>query len=258
MLVKQIRPLKEDFETISVRCSELNAFVNPSPFAFTSEESRAETMLIWHSVHHIMQNTMLVWIDSWNTMAMNVRSILVNAQPYKRDKEMAWVCENLYTYAILANEFAERYGKIDAMEVHNEMMLECSWYLVNFSGTMDGVIFQWREWMPVIVDIKTAWAKRKQEKADEERQKYYYAYIYNVCRWTREDIKFVYLVVTKQKKVQQQIFEYTIPYDDAEFFVTRDLKFFLSDKANNKDNVLPTPKDDEEGEIQHEQADTDV
>lgn len=244
--------LKEWYKEIELRSSMLNSFLNPSPFEFTNTNSKAECMSIWDSVHHIMQNTMLVWIESWLFLAKECRHILQCMSPHER-KEMKFIIDNLEEYANIAERFTRENWMIDAMETKYQTMIECSWYLVNFSGTMDAVICNNE---PVIIDIKTSWSKRDQYKADWQRQKYYYAYLYNAVRKQNLPIKFIYLVVTKQKKVQVQQFEYIISFEDAERITKADMRTYLT-HITDKDTSLQTIDVDEK-EIWYECIDTSV
>lgn len=220
--------LRDDYEEIDLRWSMLNAFMNPSPFSFPSSQSKDECMIIWDAVHHIIQNTLLVWIDSWYNMCKEQSIILQNLKPWVREKELWWVVSNLYEYANIAhNNIIPLYGNMDAMETKYQLQIECSWYLVNFSWTMDLIKYNY-QWIPLIIDIKTSWSKWNNSKHDEQRQQMYYAYLYNAVRKTQDNIRFVYLVVTKQKKVQYQIMEKIITYEEAKKVLMDDIKIYLT------------------------------
>jgi hypothetical protein len=247
--------LKPDYQEIDIRSSMLNADINPSPFSFTNTNSKAECLWVWDMVHHIMQNTMLIGLDSWYNIANECKLLLSNMQPYERN-ELKFVESNLFEYAHIAQQFTDEYWMIDAMETKYQTMIECSWYLVTFSWTMDCVIFD-KDWAPIIIDIKTSWSKRDDFKAESQRQKYYYAYLYNTVRRQRKPIKFIYLVVTKQKKIQKQIFEFEITYEEAERITKADLRSYLTHHTTNNSTSLPQ-NDVYEKEIWYEYSDTSV
>ena len=84
-----------------------------------------------------------------------------------------------------------------------------------------------------MIDIKSAWSKWSQDKADSERQKYYYAFLKCELEWL-EEVKFNYFILTKQKKVQLQWFEYTITKEEARNILKSDLKHYITNEYVHK------------------------
>lgn len=211
-------PLKEDYEEISIRASELNSYVNPCQFEQKNMESQAETFSLWDRVHDIAQYTMLMWLEKWLECAQKHREEVINCMPYIRFKEYEWFLWAADQYAHLVCNM-----KLDYIETKRTSIIEYSWYNVYFTWTSD-----WEEWRTTMIDIKSAWSKWNEEKALSERQKYYYSWLKNTSRWTQDDILFKYIVLTKQKKPQLQVFEFVVPFVEAETYMKSDLKSYLT------------------------------
>lgn len=216
-------PLKEEFETIRLRSSEINSFLNPSPFAFTSFDSEIECFWYGDILHTIYQHTMLWWYDKWMIVANDYMNIIKNNWPYIREKEYRWIENAIPSIVMEASKYT-----CDTIEQKLSVIIDYSWYQVWFSWTSDAQSDY------TIIDIKSSSGKWTQDKADEQRQKYYYAWLYNVARWTERNVKFAYHVVTKQKTPQFQIFEYDIEFSKADEYVRNDLKLYLTNYHTNK------------------------
>ena len=210
-------PLKEEYEDVSIRCSELNSYLNPSPYEFTNSDSRAECMSMGDMIHDISQYTMLMWEDKWHECAEEHIKEVRNNMPYVREKEYEWFMWAAHQYVELVKHL-----RCDKIEQKRTVIIEYSWYKVTFTWTSDCDVV-WG-----MYDIKSAWSKWKEDKALEERQKYYYSFLRNARQWTQEDTRFKYIILTKQKKPQIQEFDFVIPYSEAEMYVRQDLKTFLT------------------------------
>lgn len=211
-------PLKEEYEDVSIRSSELNSYLNPSPYEFTNTDSRAECMSIGDYIHEISQYTMLMWEDKWHECAdKHIAEVSAN-WPYERAKEYEWFLWAAHQYVELVKHLRCSY-----IEQKRTTIIEYSWYKVTFSWTSDCDID-----MYTMYDIKSAWSKWSEDKAKSERQKYYYAWLKNVRQWTENDTNFKYVILTKQKKPQIQEFDFVIPFKEAEKYVKADLKVYLT------------------------------
>lgn len=217
-------PLKEEYVDISIRASELNSYMNPSPYEFTDSDSRAECMREGDIIHNIAQYSMLMWKDKWVQCASDMLEQINNMWDYVRTKEYERLKWAIHEYADLVE-----WKTCDYIEQKRQVIIEYSWYKVTFSWTSDAELGS-----NIIIDLKSAWSKRKQEKADSERQKYYYAWLKNVARGTEDTIEFRYYILTKQKKPQFQEFIYHIDFKTAERYVKNDLKALLTARALEK------------------------
>ena len=146
-------PLKEEYEDVSVRSSELNSYLNPSPYEFTNTDSRAECMSVGDMIHEIAQYTMLMWEDKWHECVdKHIAEVKAN-WPYEREKEYEWFLWAAHQYVELVKHLRCSY-----IEQKRTTIIEYSWYKVTFSWTSDCDID-----MYTMYDIKSAWSKWSDE-----------------------------------------------------------------------------------------------
>ena len=218
-------PPKDEQKTIEIRASQLNSFINPSPYEFTNLDNKVETMNLWDRYHSIVQYTMLMWIDKWVDIAMRHQKELEILSPFVREKEYRWFMDWWMEQII---EIASQY-KCNYIEEKRQCIIDFSWYQVNLSWTSDAdcdnIEYKWKNYW-VIIDIKSSWSKWSQDKANEERQKYYYVFLKCMNEWL-DWCKFSYHIYTKQRRVQHQTFDYYITKEEAESVLKWDLKFYL-------------------------------
>lgn len=229
-------PLKENYETIHIRSSELNSYVNPSPYWFPNEDSRAECMNLWDRIHDIVQYTMLMWEDKWHQIADKHIKELEFLWPFEREKEFRWFTKAAHNYVELS-----KHKRCSYIECKRQIIIEYSWYLIIFSWQSDAdddEVLNYDSYrmdrgceIDTIIDIKSAWSKRDDTKANLERQKYYYSWLKWVYSWNENDIRFRYDIYTKQATPQAQEFEFIIPFKTAEMYLKNDLRAFLTAKS---------------------------
>lgn len=223
--------LKPEYETIHIRCTQLENFVNPPLYTITDEAKREKTFKIWHLVHEILEK-MSIW---WQYM-----HAVKELQAFN-EKETNWIVDNINQYAVWLKK-ADITGNVDVIEKTYIVEIECSWYLVVLQWTIDTALKNW-----VIFDYKTAKALYKEEDVLKKRQKKYYVFLKNIVEWTEKDMFFNYFVVTKHKKAQHWIYENYIRYDDAYRTLRKDLYLYLKHLANeDKNPVQDTSEEDYE------------
>lgn len=243
---------KEKQVEIELRCSMLNQYLNPSPFEFKDMDNKVECMNLWDRYHSVYQATILLWKDKWiKCYERHVRE-LKNMMPFIREKEMQWFMEwgmQIIEHACErfndpTNQLEKNEDKLycECVEEKRQIIIDFSWYKINMSWTSDADCgnlpidkndVDWVEERWHMIDIKSAWSKWTQEKADEERQKYYYTYLKCILEWLPW-CRFDYHILTKQKKIQFQEFTYFITLEEAEKVLKQDLKLFILDNYVNK------------------------
>ena len=218
-------PPKEEQKIIEIRASQLNSFLNPSPYEFTSLDNKVETMNLGDRYHSIAQYTMLMWQEKGVEIAMRHMEELERLAPFVRIKEYEWFM-NWWMEQLI--EYASEY-KCNYIEEKRQCIIDFSGYVVNLSWTSDAdcdnIEYNGGQY-GVMIDIKSAWSKWKEEKAAEERQKYYYTYLKCVNEWL-DWCKFSYHIYTKQRRVQHQVFDFYITKEEAEKVTKTDLKYYL-------------------------------
>jgi hypothetical protein len=223
----------------------LNQYLNPSPYEFKDMDNKVECMWLGDRFHSCLQATMLMWRDKWLRTANRHIKELENMMPFTREKEVEffirWWAHQLVDY--VCEEFRDPMTDVNSdwfvceyVEEKRQIIIDFSWYKINFSWTSDAdlasIMYEWQErWH--MKDIKSAWSKWSQEKADSERQKYYYVFLKCILEWLPW-CRFDYDIYTKQKKVQHQSFTYYITKEEAEKVLKQDLKLFILDNHVNK------------------------
>lgn len=242
MKIIEWSPYSDTNKDMNIRCSELNWYFNPMMYAPKTLGHWLEAANLWDRIHDVMQHTLLINKERWYKVADRHIAQVNDSTPRFREKEMRWFAEGAYNYVDMCADVAEC---CDTIETKRVVIISYKWFNIGFSGTSDLDYENISEWVGWMDDIKSCSSKRQQEKADEQRQKYYYTWLKCVTEWL-DSCKFRYVIATRQKKPQLQIFEYMITKEEAEAIVKDDITQFIrqfepktkSDKAYTSDEDL--------------------
>lgn len=262
MKIIEFAPLKEEAEDIQVRCSSLNSYLNPVMYTAKTLWAWMESTNLWDRIHNIVQMTMLFnqikdqewnwyWDTMWYIIADKHKAEVIDSKPWFRENEMKWFAEWAEQYADLV-----KWESCEAIETKRSCIIQFSWFQIEFSWTSDLDYSNFEQdgkkwwWMD---DIKSSTGKWSQEKADEARQKYYYTWLKCISEGL-EWCKFRYMILTRQKKAQKQIFEYYITKEEAEKVLYDDLKIYLTDLANQRKEIKTVDVEDIKEEFPFDEA----
>lgn len=172
--------MKEKFEIIRVRVTELEKFLSP-PLYEASQINKVKIFADWKHLWSVIQWYLINPQNRWD-----IRHIYHNlVQEYERINDLPQLCEWLDPLVALQNE----------MCINIEM-----WdYLVVFEWTLDWIALGSEG--RYIVDIKTAKAARDEQMLLSRYQCVFYVALWNIIQWIDEwTNKFEYRIFIKNKK----------------------------------------------------------
>lgn len=253
MKIVTFAPLKDIVKDIYIRCSSLNSALNPAMYEAKTLWAGMESTDLGDRIHNIIQVAKTQWWAKALKVAERHKAQILDNQPWFRENEMKWFADNAEQYIPFAydeeitKEIAEMWAdeNCTGIETKRCIIIEYSGYRIALSWTSDldyenevredGSVWWWMD------DIKSSTGKWSQEKADEQRQKYYYTFL--KCAAENLDwCRFRYMVVTRQKKAQKQIFEYYITKEEAEKVLKDDLRIYLTMLSQDEMQQKEEPK----------------
>lgn len=222
------RPLKDEYQTILIRCTTLEKFVNPPEFIVKDPRRLDDIFAMWTQVHEICHNmaTKQKYRDAEKALYVMTEPSIPEDEEHrkiidKRIKEAEWIIWNIPKYKEIL-KYYDIIGNYKSYEQTFQIEIECSWYLVILQGTMDAELMN-----DELLDYKTASTMYTEEMVKKKRQQYYYTVLHNVVNETEQDKYFTYLCITKHKKAQHWAFRTHCDYQDSINILKRDLKAYL-------------------------------
>ena len=227
MLYKEIRPLKEDYETIVISVTEIEKALCPSPFVCKDPKKSANIFWVGSLVEDIVWATISKGKEYWLEQCDIIRKYMDKnhmkyyTSSWNEDKQMQWLYDWLEQIVELACPYQAQY------ELRNFRMLcelDCSSYKVILSWELDW----WMDWV-AIWDCKTAWKKWNEEEKwlTSCFQWRFYPFMQMLAHPEVNEMWFNYRVFTKQKTIQLQKLEKIVTREECEQFVKEKLYEYL-------------------------------
>ena len=162
MLHHELRPLKEEHETIIVSVTEIEKALSPIKYTSVDEVKSANIFWIGHLVEQIVYATITKWKEYWLEQCKIVRKYMdaermkYYSTSWKLDKQFEWIYNWLEQIVELTRPFEAQY---DLRNFRMMCELDCSSYKVILTWEVD-----W--WMDgvAIWDCKTASSKWKEDE----------------------------------------------------------------------------------------------
>lgn len=229
MLYKQFAELKPDYQTITISVSEIERALNPTPSFMKQDDPRKVACTFWIGTiaEQIAWATVSQWEEAWLKQCQVARSYMDKdrmrffSSSGVEDKQYEWFYDWMEQIVTLYKPWKWDY---DLRSYRALCEIDFSWYKVLLTGELDRGI----NWV-MLFDNKTA---RQKWKTEERRatwcyQARFYSWMNMLANPWVKDLSFVYLITTKQKKMQLQEFTNTISFDEAEWFVREALYNYL-------------------------------
>lgn len=241
MLHKELRPLKENYETIVLSVTEIEKALCPSPFVCTDIKKSSNIFWAGSLVEQIVWATISKWRAFWIEQCdiirryMDKESMRYYSPKGTEDKQFQYLYDWLEQIVEHVRPFEAQY---DLRNYRMLCELDCSSYKVILSWELDW----WMDWI-AIWDCKTA-SKKWEENRWEAWcfQWRFYPFMMFLAHPEISEIMFTYWVFSKQRTIQFQRLEHYITREEAEKFVKEKifeyLKMLKEWNLENKTTVL--------------------
>lgn len=232
MLYYELRPLKENYETIICSVTEIEKALNPTPdyMQIKDKKKMANTFRVGNLVEDIVWARIQRWEESARHQIEIARKLMNKdrmhyfSPSWVEDKQFQFLYDWLDQLVALAEPY-EAIGCYDLRNLRSALELDCSWYKVIVTWEVDWGI----DW-EAIFDCKTAKTKwnTNEKWLTGCYQARYYSFMQMLAHPWLEEIPFTYLIFTKQKKIQLQEFKVNITKEEALGFIKMTMKEYLT------------------------------
>jgi len=227
MLYKELRPLKEDYETIVVSVTEIEKALNPSQFVCKDPKKMANIFWVGSLVEDIVFATISKWKEFWLEQCQIARKYMDKQRmhyytsSWNEDKQMQFLYDWLEQIVEYTRPFEAQY---DLRNFRMLCELDCSSYKVILSWELDWGMDWYAIW-----DCKTAWTKWKEDERWNNLcyQWRFYPFMQMLAHPETNEMSFNYWVFTKQKKIQFQRIEHIVTREECERFVKEKIYEYL-------------------------------
>lgn len=223
-----LRPLKDDYETISVSVTDIEKALVTYPYKSNDIKKQANTFWCWNLVEWLVFDTISKWKEYWLEKINIIRGMMdkENMHYYSpkwiEDKKFQF----LYDWLEQIVEYVRPYeAQYDLRNTRMLCELDCSSYKVILTGEVDW----WMDWC-CIRDCKTASSKWKEDEKWETAcfQWRYYPFMQMLIHPEVNEIAFNYRIFTLQKTIQFQQIEHIVTREEAFKFVKKTMYEYLS------------------------------
>lgn len=236
MLYKELRPLKEKYETIVVSPTTIERELNPTPDFMIQHDVKKKAATFWlgNVTEDICWTAISQWKEAWYDKCnqwrqyMNANRMLFYSPSWVLDKKFQWFYDWMEQIVDLSEPY--EWIWIYNLRSHNSLVeVDASWYKLIIKGECDFGIDG-----TILYDCKTASSRR--DTSSKWLTWCYQARFYPRMQFLShpelDKIPFVYLIFVKNKKMQLQEFKVEVTREEAEWFVKMVLKEYLTKVKN--------------------------